>query len=628
MELQPLLHDLNVTYRAPWQAWSTQSGVIQPGGLAGAYVGDVRVLSLRALNIEGTPIEPIGCATIASGATVFTSLLRHIDGPGADPTLRLDVERNVTTDGLSEAITIANATKERIHTRVVLTLECDFASMDDVKQGRTAPPAQPRFVDNTLEWANQDTAVQISASDDATFNAEGTQATITWSVVVEPRSTSTLTWALAAQSSATVVQGRSDDAPWISPSIVHPDVRIGRYVEQSLTDLQGLVMSHKDSPENYFLAAGAPWFFTLFGRDSLIAARMLLPLGTDLAEATLKTLAHFQGTTTDPRTAEQPGKILHEVRAKELDLGENDVHLPPIYYGTIDATPLWIILLHEAWKQGLSDDVVRGLLPALQSAATWLSQHSDADGDGFLEYHDAEGRGLANQGWKDSGDSIQWFDGTLADGPIALSEVQGYAHQAALAIDELYKAFDIDSDVDWLTWAATLKERFDEEFWVTNEHGSYVAIALDGHKRPVDSIASNMGHLLGTGILSQEDELKIANVLIGTDMSSGFGLRTLSSKCGGYWPLSYHGGSVWTHDTGMVMLSMLRAGLTTHAQELGRGVLNAAESFGFRVPELHSGDTSGFTTKALPYPAACRPQAWSAATSVVVAQAFGALENN
>jgi glycogen debranching enzyme len=583
------------------------------------------VLSLRELSIAGSPLENIGSTATDSGNTRFVSLLRHIDGPGADPTLRLEVSRTVTRDGLQEEITIRNATREHITTSATLALECDFATMDDVKQGRTAHAVAPASTTSgSTTWENGETSAQISVSSGATITVSDKQARITWNIDLPPRSETTVSWSLSAETSATVVTGYAGAAPWNTPTITHPDIRIERYLRQSLTDLEALLMSHKDTSD-YFLAAGAPWFFTLFGRDSLIAARLLLPLGTDLAAATLSTLAHFQGTTVDPRTAEQPGKILHEIRAKELDLGENDVHLPPVYYGTIDATPLWIILLHEAWQAGLSEDAVRTLLPALQAAATWLHDYSDADGDGFLEYHDTDGKGLANQGWKDSGDSIQWFDGTLAEGPIALSEVQGYAYQAALAIADLYAAFGAHSDVDWTAWAANLKEKFNNQFWVTNEHGRYLAIALDAEKRPVDSITSNMGHLLGTGLLSAADEEYIANLLVGADMNSGLGLRTLSSTCGGYWPLSYHGGSVWTHDTGMVIQGMLKAGLTDQAQNLASGILTAAESFSYRMPELHSGDTIDDSRRALPYPAACRPQAWSAATAVIIAQAFDAL---
>ncbi len=625
MELQPLLHDLTVTFRAPWQAWSNAHGTIPSSGVTGVYVGDIRVLSLRELSIAGSPLEDIGSTATDSGSTRFVSLLRHIDGPGADPTLRLEIARNITSDGLHEEITIRNATRQHIQTSATLTLECDFAPMDDIKQGRSAQAVTPHSVaPNAVTWENGETSAQVSASDGAVISTPDKRAHITWNVDLPPRSETTLSWSLSAQTSAAVVTGFTGATPWNTPAVTHPDIRIGRYLRQSLTDLEGLLMSHKDTSD-YFLAAGAPWFFTLFGRDSLIAARLLLPLGTDLAKATLRTLAHFQGTTVDPRTAEQPGKILHEIRAKELDLGENDVHLPPIYYGTIDATPLWIILLHEAWKSGLTEASVRELLPALKAAATWLHDYSDADGDGFLEYHDADGKGLANQGWKDSGDSIQWFDGNLAEGPIALSEVQGYAYQAALAIAELYTAFGIDSDVDWTQWAAQLKEKFNSQFWVTNEHGRYLAIALDAAKQPVDSITSNMGHVLGTGLLSPTDEEHIANLLIDSDMNSGLGLRTLSTKCGGYWPLSYHGGSVWTHDTGMVIQGMLKAGLYEQAQNLASGILTAAESFSYRMPELHSGDPIDESQRALPYPAACRPQAWSAATAVVVAQAFNAL---
>ena len=260
-------------------------------------------------------------------------------------------------------------------------------------------------------------------------------------------------------------------------------------------------MSADFAPGDTFLAAGAPWFFTLFGRDSLWAARMLLPLGTDLAAGTLRVLAARQGTVTDVDSAEQPGKILHEVRAKPLSLGEEGRVLPPVYYGTVDATPLWVCLLHDAWRWGMPADQVEALLPAMERALAWMTDHGDADGDGFLEYVDEGGHGLANQGWKDSGDSVQWRDGTLATGPIALCEVQAYAHEAALGGAALLEAFGRPGADRWRAWAAELATRFRAAFWVQDATGRYPAIALDADKRAVDTVTSNIGHLLGTGLL-------------------------------------------------------------------------------------------------------------------------------
>jgi glycogen debranching enzyme len=250
-----------------------------------------------------------------------------------------------------------------------------------------------------------------------------------------------------------------------------------------------------------------------------------------------------------------------------------------------------------------------------------MRDSGDSDGDGFLEYIDTTGHGLANQGWKDSGDSIQWRDGTLAEGPIALCEVQGYAYEAAIGGAALLEAFGRPGAEEWRSWATELKARFAAEFWIEDPAGAYPAVALDAAKRKVDTVTSNIGHLLGTGILDQEQAELVARRLISAELSSGFGLRTMSTDSTGYWPLSYHGGSVWAHDTAIAIGGLAREGFREEAGQLADGLLAAAEGFGYRMPELHSGDSALDTSSPVPYPAACRPQAWSAAAAVAVLSA-------
>ncbi len=245
-------------------------------------------------------------------------------------------------------------------------------------------------------------------------------------------------------------------------------------VSRGALALEGVGERDPVDPRDCFLAAGSPWFLTLFGRDSIWAARMLLPLGTDLAGGTLRTLARRQGRVAVPDTEEQPGKILHEVRRAQLDLGPA-LQLPPVYFGTVDATPLWVCLLADAWRWGLAPGQVEALLPDLERALSWLVTDADADGDGFLEYVDHSGHGLANQGWKDSGDSIQWADGRLADPPIALCEVQGYAYEAAVSGADLLDAFGRPGSDRLREWAQALRTRFRGSFWVEDAVGAYPA---------------------------------------------------------------------------------------------------------------------------------------------------------
>ncbi|WP_328587569.1 amylo-alpha-1,6-glucosidase [Serinibacter arcticus] len=300
--------------------------------------------------------------------------------------------------------------------------------------------------------------------------------------------------------------------------------------------------------------------------------------------------------------------------------------LPPVYFGTVDATALWICLLHDAWRWGMADADVEALLPTLEKALGWLRDHGDGNGDGFVDYVDATGSGLANQGWKDSGDSVQWRDGSLAEGPIGLCEVQAYAYEAATSAAVLLEAFGRDGASEWRTWAADLAERFRAAFWTSDEQGPYLGVAVDRHGNLVDSVASNMGHVVGTGILTPEEERLVADRLVSPQMSSGLGLRTLSSAMGGYWPLRYHGGAVWAHDTAIAVSGLVRAGLDDQADVLVTGLLAAAERFDFQLPELFAGTSLDDVGDVVSYPASCHPQAWSAASAVTVLQAVLGLE--
>jgi glycogen debranching enzyme len=401
---------------------------------------------------------------------------------------------------------------------------------------------------------------------------------------------------------------------WSRVAVRADDHRFARLVEQSLDDLAALRLT--DGPDT-FLGAGVPWYLTLFGRDSLWAARMLLPLGTDLAIGTLRVLARRQGTRVDPATGEAPGKIMHELRRAASALDSAD-RLPAAYYGTIDATLLWISLLHDAWRWGHPAADIEALLPHMEATLGWLDEHADPDDDGFVEYLDISGRGLANQGWKDSGDAVRFADGRPADPPIALAEVQGYAYRAAMDGAALLDAFGRGGGDRWRAYAEALADRFRARFWVARGHP---ALALDRDKRPVDSLTSNIGHLLGTGLLTASEEKAVAAALAAEPMSGGYGLRTMSAADRGFAPLSYHCGSVWTHDTAIVAAGLARSGFGTEAATLIDGLLAAGEAFDFRLPELHAGYARSEMCRPMPYPAACRPQAWSAASAVLILQA-------
>lgn len=612
---QPFLHDAEVVLAAPSQAWSRHDGRMATA-IDGLFVSDVRVLTALDVTVDGSAIEHVRTDRPIPCEIAFTALLRGLDdGRTADPRVRLDRRRIVQSGGMTETLTLTSGHDAPLDVVVRTRLTSDLASMPLVKAGGAEARVAVRVHDGSATWGSEEVAAElVAAGFDVAADAEGLQ--LVWHARLAACGSATATWQVHAEVRGAVLGAPARPVPLAVPPTGDP--ALDGWTRQALGDLEALQLVLPDAPDDVFLAAGAPWFFTLFGRDALWSARMLLPIDTRLALGTLRVLARVQGRVDDPETGERPGGILHELRRDENALADGRV-LPPRYYGTIDATPLWILLLHDAWRAGLPDADVEPLLPALRAALGWLARAVPTEG--FLTYHDPAGRGLANQGWKDSGDGVQWHDGRLAVGPIALCEVQAYAHEAALAAVVLLRAFGADADADgWQVWAAALKGRFRAAFWIEDGEGGFPAIALDADGRAVDSLTSNIGHLLGTGILDAEDERRVAALLVDPRLDSGLGLRTLSTDAGGYWPLSYHGGSVWPHDTAIAVHGLLRAGFPDEAKRLAAGLLRASTAFDGRMPELFGGDAAAAGTP-LPYPAACRPQAWSAAAAIVVRDA-------
>jgi glycogen debranching enzyme len=633
--LQPWLHDLVVALAAPTQIWCGLDGQVRASGAQGVYHGDVRALSRAELQVGGR--EPVAVQVEPEDGTsmLAVGIARHLGDRIPDPTVRVERRRRVSPGQVVEDVALVSAAHEAVRTDVRLLLAGDLAGMDEVKSGGVGSPVTPMVDDGTATWKGADGFTVTVRAPGSDLQTVEDHAEAVWQVDLPPGGTARLSWHCEVTDPAAVLVAPpmhvGDGQSW-HPVVEASDGRLARWVDRSLGDLRALMLATAAAPDEAFLAAGAPWYLTLFGRDSLWAARMLLPLGTDLAASTLRLLASRQGSTVNADRAEQPGKILHELRRGELHLAtdsaraEGGLHLPPVYYGTVDATPLWVCLLHDAWRWGLPDDEVEPLLPALEAALGWITEHGDSDGDGFLEYVDTTGRGLSNQGWKDSADSVRWRDGSLAEAPIALCEPQGYAHEAAVGGAALLEHFGRPGADRWTSWAEGLRERFRSRFWVEDADGGYPAIALDAAKRPVDSLTSNPGHLLGTGLLTEHQEALVARRMVSAEMDSGFGLRTLAESSGGFSPLSYHCGSVWPHDTAIVMSGLARCGHPDAAADLLDGLLAAAEAFDGRLPELFGGDSRDDVPAPVPYPAACRPQAWSAAAAVAALAAVAGLQ--
>ncbi len=615
---------------------SSAGGDVVPGTPHGLFFRDARVLSRWELRLDGEP--PHALSVTAPEAFAARFVLRRPPQAGlADSTL-LVVRERLVGDGMHEAITLTNLGREATALTVTMHVDADFADLFAVKEGRT--PAvlshgEVRGSELLLTRADGSRGVRLTATGDPLL----TPGSLVWRTVIPPRET--WTTELLAQpivASGTGVHLRRDEGieataaarkirDWrrASTRIDADDPVLAHVLRRSEDDLGALWI---ESAGGYaFIAAGAPWFMTLFGRDSLVTGWMTLPLNVGLALGTLETLARVQGRRVDPLTEEEPGRILHELRLgpdTDETLGGNH------YYGTVDATPLFVMLLAESLRWGADPERVRRLLPAADEALGWIERYGDRDGDGFVEYRRATDRGLANQGWKDSFDAISDRAGRLAEPPIALCEAQGYVYGAYLARAYLAETLDGDTAAaaGWRATAAGLRNAFHERFWLPDL--GWYALALDGSKRPVDALASNVAHTLWTGIATDRCATTLIQQLVEPSMDSGYGLRTLSAQMPRYNPMSYHNGSVWPHDTAIAVAGLLRyahlPGAVELAQRLSRGLLHAAAAFGGRLPELFCGFGRAEFRPPVPYPTSCSPQAWASAAPLLLMRAFLGLD--
>jgi glycogen debranching enzyme len=400
-------------------------------------------------------------------------------------------------------------------------------------------------------------------------------------------------------------------AQWVGEHTrIHTDsLLLNRLLERSFDDLRVL---HSTIRGEEFFAAGVPWFSTLFGRDSLITALQALAYNPHMAEQTLRLLASYQSQQVDEWRDAQPGKILHELRVGEMArLGEIP-HTP--YYGTIDATPLFLILLgrHAAWTGELT--LFNELRSHIDAALAWITAYGDLNGDGYVEYASTSGKGLVNQGWKDSGDAIVNADGSLATPPIALVEVQGYVYGAKCALADLYERAGEPEQAGRLRQEAEdLRGRFNRDFWLEDQ--GFYALALQADRRPVAVLSSNPGHALWAGIADAEKAQRTVERLMRDDMFNGWGIRTLSEHERGYNPLGYHLGTVWPHDNAIIAAGFRRYGFDGAMRRVFTAVVEAAMSFThYRLPELFAGFRREEYGVPVRYPVACHPQAWAAGT--------------
>ncbi|HVM53024.1 MAG TPA: glycogen debranching N-terminal domain-containing protein [Acidimicrobiales bacterium] len=598
----------------------------QPMGL---FVMDTRVLSRWELRLNGHRPETLTVAVTEPFAATFVARGRA-GADRADSDLLVLRERHIG-QGMRERIRLTNHGLEPASVVVEVICDVDFADLFEVKESRVQPrgllrcdlePSTLHFRQSTDRGSK---AVIVTLSEPASVEP----GVITWRVQLAPGRS----WEACAEVAVTLngsaleprfpCDGDGRDAvpairlaAWRAtlPTVDTDHEGLVRTIRRSGEDLGALRIFDPEHPDTPILAAGAPWFMTVFGRDSILTAWMTLIADPTLAEGVLRTLARFQGDDVNPQTEEEPGKILHEMRfggAGGLALGGGDV-----YYGSVDATPLFVMLLGELRRWDLDDDVVAELLPNADRALEWIERFGDRDGDGYVEYERLSDEGLANQGWKDSWDAIRFADGRLAGSPIALCEVQGYVYAAYVARAHFAREAEDEAAYErWAAKAAGLRQRFNEDFWL-DEHG-WCALALDGDKRPVDALASNMGHLLWTGILDADRAAIVADRLLSPELFSGWGIRTLASSMPAHNPVSYHNGSVWPHDNALCAAGLARYGFVEHAHRVIDAQLAVAEAFGGRLPELFAGLAREEIPVPAAYPASCSPQAWASASPLL-----------
>ncbi len=607
----------------------------------GLYSKDTRFLSRFRLTINGR-------APVLLSSSSERGYMSHVDLTNPDlydekvlavPQQTLNVRRIRAISGrLFERVRMKNYNPFPVTIDVEFAFGADFADIFEVRgmtRDGSRPPAAPKVEDGRIDFVYEGrdgvrriTRIEFGARADR-IDVDDLEATATFRVHLGPYQTKLIGLSVdpiiedgrpsSVDFDHAVHELRRSYEEWEreSTQVVTDNELFNELLDRSLRDLRAL---YTQSDGGAVLAAGIPWYVAVFGRDSLIASHQLLMVNIRPARDALELLAAKQGTIEDDWRDEEPGKILHEIRQGELARAGLIPHSP--YYGSVDATP-WFVLLyaqHFRWTGDLA--FAEKLLPAAQAALDWIDDYGDLDGDGFVEYLSRSPRGIKNQGWKDSYDSVVHADGRLAEPPIALCEVQAYVYLAKQRMGDVYRALGRDDDARRLEdEAAALRARFNEAFWMGDE--KYFAQALDADKRQVRTITSNPGHALYCGIVDDEKAVPLAKRLLSPDMFSGWGIRTMSKAAAAYNPMSYHNGSVWPHDNALIAAGLKRYGMARSTNRVATALFDAAVNADYmRLPELFCGFTRRTPNRPVSYPVACSPQAWAAGSPFLMLQAM------
>jgi glycogen debranching enzyme len=615
-----------------------RSGNIAPAGRCslGLFEDDTRILSHYELRGAGTrPVRLSAQVIQPFTARIDLAVNDHaFGGDSWDPKHAIHLERElIVDDALIERLTLTNFLMRPIDYWVELAVGCDFADIFELRGWKREARGQflrPTVDDRTIRFAyrgRDDTMIHSAVCFHERPQELGPRGA-RWSFQLMPGVPVRLEWEVQSNHhQASAVSGvnferrrerlgavydewRAECSRWTSDVEVF-DATLSRAVD----DLRSLYISAGGTGA---ISAGIPWYSTVFGRDSIITSIETLPLNPIIAVDTLRYLARRQGARENSYTEEQPGRIMHELRRGELARSGEIPHVP--YYGTIDATPLWLVLLHETWRWTGDLELVHELLPNARRALEWIDRYGDLDGDGLIEYSRTSARGLVNQGWKDSGDGVPFPDGRLPDPPIALIEVQGYVYDAKVRAAELFEhAGDADTAIRLRIEAERLRAQVIDRFWL-DDLGTF-ALALDGHKRPMPTVTSNAGHALWSRIPDAARAARIGRTLLAQDMSSGWGIRTLSARHPVFNPMSYHNGSVWPHDNALIVMGLSHYGLAADALPIIAATQDAAEVAAMaRLPELYCGISRDGAAAPVSYPVSCSPQAWASGALFLMLQ--------
>ena len=611
-------------------------GDVQTSGLGeeGLFYDGMRHLSELSLNLwNARPL--LLSSTVATNNLLITADLANLDVFSEGEmvihrgTLHLVRSRFLWRDSFFEKLLFVNHGLEDLEVPIRIGFDADFADIFEVRgtvREKRGERLEEQISGNSviLSYEGLDRIVRQTCIRSDANGVRASQAGLEFEVALRPKERATIEFEVCCSSetgtdSIGYTEGLSAARFELAelsrgfPQITSSNSRFSDWIARSISDLEMMIAGN---PERNYPYAGVPWFSTVFGRDGIITALQTMWLNPNIGKGVLEFLAATQAEKIDYVADSEPGKILHEMRRSEMAiLGEVPFGR---YYGSVDATPLFVLLAGAYFDRSADRPLIEKLWPHVQRALTWIDQYGDVDGDGFVEYARHSSSGLIQQGWKDSNDSVFHSDGKLAEAPIALCEVQGYVYAAKLAAARLSRMLgDLNGSCELEVQAETLRTKFEEQFWC-EDLGTY-ALALDGRKRPCRVRTSNAGHCLYTGIVSPERARRVADNLMNEDSFTGWGIRTVACTESRYNPLSYHNGSVWPHDNSIVANGMARYASKKMAGQVLLALLDLSSQVELRrLPELFCGLKRRPNEGPTLYPVACSPQAWAAAAPFLI----------